>query len=260
MSDINVSRGNELAVNGVVIDAGAIAEESLAHADQPDPEQSARRALVVRELLRQKALAAGILTDDAALDDAVIDRLLAMDCAMPEPSEEECLRYYTANQKKFRSPDIAFVRHILFAVTANAAMTQVRARAEQTHRELAQHPERFDELAKSLSNCPSGQVGGNLGQLTRGESVPEFEAAVFDSERTGLLPGLVNTRYGFHIVAVERRAPGATLPFDTVREAVGQYLAAHVRHQSIRQYLTVLASAAELKGIAFDLQSGPLLQ
>ncbi|AKJ70158.1 peptidylprolyl isomerase [Pandoraea thiooxydans] len=260
MPEINVSRGTELAVNGVVIDARAIAEESLAHADQPDPEQAARRALVVQELLKQKALEAGLLSEAAALDDAAIDRLLAMECAMPEPSDEECLRYYTANQKKFRSPDVAFVRHILFAVTANAAMTQVRARAEQTHRELAQHPERFEELAKTLSNCPSGQVGGNLGQLTRGESVPEFEAAVFDSERTGLLPGLVNTRYGFHIVVVERRVPGATLPFDTVREAVGQYLAAHVRHQSIRQYLSLLVSAAELRGIAFDVQAGPLLQ
>jgi peptidyl-prolyl cis-trans isomerase C len=251
---------DELSVNGAVINAAAIAAESALHADEADPDQAARRTLVVRELLVQRSVTAGLLATPADLDDETVDRLLEMECTTPLPSDEECKRYYAANAQKFRSPDLVFARHILFALTEKAAMTRVRARAEEARRELAQHHDRFDALARTLSNCPSGQVGGNLGQLTRGESVPEFEAAVFDSQSIGLLPGLVNTRYGFHIVWVERRIAGAPLPFEAVQATIGRYLSEHVRHKSIQQYLTLLASSAELRGISLDVRPGLLLQ
>ncbi|CAG4920036.1 peptidylprolyl isomerase [Paraburkholderia gardini] len=249
-----------LSVNGTVIESAAIAAESALHADEPDPDHAARRALVVRELLSQRATATGLLANGAGLDDETVDRLLELECAMPVPSAEECQRYYAANMQKFRSPDLVFARHILFALTEKAAMTRVRARAEEAHRELAQHHDRFDTLARTLSNCPSGQVGGNLGQLTRGESVPEFEAAIFGNQHIGLLPGLVNTRYGFHIVWVERRVAGEVLPFEAVQATIERYLSGHVRHKSIQQYLTLLASSAELRGIALDVRPGLLLQ
>ncbi|MFL9868461.1 peptidylprolyl isomerase [Paraburkholderia fungorum] len=251
---------DELSVNGAVIDVAAIAAESALHADEADPDHAARRTLVVRELLAQRAVATGLLANGADLDDETLDRLLEMECAIPVPSDEECRRYYAANAQKFRSPDLVFARHILFALTEKAAMTRVRARAEEAHRELAQHHDRFDALARTLSNCPSGQVGGNLGQLSRGESVPEFEAAIFGSQHIGLLPGLVNTRYGFHIVWVERRVAGVPLPFEVVQATVGRYLAEHVRHKSVQQYLTLLASSAELRGISLDVRPGLLLQ
>jgi peptidyl-prolyl cis-trans isomerase C len=249
-----------LSVNGAVIEAAAIAAESALHAHEPDPDHAARRALVVRELLTQRAVATGLLANGAGLEDDTIDRLLELECTTPTPSAEECRRYYAANVQKFRSPDLVFARHILFALTEKTAMTRVRARAEEAHRELAQHPARFDELARTLSNCPSGQVRGNLGQLTRGESVPEFDAAVFGSQHIGLLPGLVNTRYGFHIVWVERRIAGESLPFEAVQAAIERYLSEHVRHKSIQQYLNLLASSAELCGIALDVHPGLLLQ
>ncbi|WP_081768658.1 peptidylprolyl isomerase [Herbaspirillum sp. RV1423] len=249
-----------LSVNGVEIDADAILAESASHPNEADVDHAARLALVVRELLTQKAVETSLLAAGAELDDDTIDRLLELECATPAPSDEECRRYYAANMQKFNSPELVFARHILFALTEKAAMTKVRARAEETHRELIRHPDRFEALAQTLSNCPSGQVGGNLGQLTRGESVPEFETAIFGNTRIGLLPGLVNSRYGFHIVSIERRIPGAALPYETVRSAIERYLSEHVRHKSIQQYLTLLASGAELTGITLDVRPGFLLQ
>jgi peptidyl-prolyl cis-trans isomerase C len=260
---IHVSATSDMAalsVNGVLIDAQAIAAEAVNHATDADADHAARLALAVRELLTQKAIEKRLLTVGAALDDAIIDRLLETDCPIPTPSEEECQRYHAANSQKFHSPDLVFARHILFALTENAPMTKVRARAEETHRELVRYPDRFEALAQTLSNCPSGQVGGNLGQLSRGESVPEFETAVFDSTHVGLLPGLIKSRYGFHIVAVERRIAGVALPFEAVREVIKRYLSEHVRHKSIQQYLTLLASSAELTGITLDVRPGFLLQ
>jgi peptidyl-prolyl cis-trans isomerase C len=249
-----------LSVNGVVIDAATIDAESTSHLNEADPDRAARLALVVRELLTQRAVKKGLLVAHAELDDQITDRLLELECATPVPSDEECQRYYEANAQKFRSPELVFARHILFALTDKAAMSQLRARAEEAHRELKQYPDRFEALAQTLSNCPSGQVGGNLGQLTRGESVPEFEKAIFDSKNVGLLPGLVNSRYGFHIVLVERRIAGLALPFEAVRETIARYLLEHVRHKSIQQYLTLLAASADLRGITLDVRLGLLLQ
>lgn len=51
-------------------------------------------------------------------------------------------------------------------------------RAEQALNELSREPERFAAMAQELSNCPSGKHAGNLGQIGRGDSVPEFERAL----------------------------------------------------------------------------------
>ena len=56
---------------------------------------------------------------------------------------------------------------------------EIRSQAEQTLNELLRQPDRFDAVAREMSNCPSGQHGGNLGQLGRGETVPEFERVLF---------------------------------------------------------------------------------
>jgi peptidyl-prolyl cis-trans isomerase C len=93
--------------------------------------------------------------------------------------------------------DVVHARHILFQVTPSVNVPEVRARAEQTLAEVLAAPEVFETRAAQLSNCPSGQTGGNLGQIGRGDTAPEFERAVFRLGPTGILPELVKSRYGF---------------------------------------------------------------
>ncbi|HVX76679.1 MAG TPA: peptidylprolyl isomerase, partial [Bradyrhizobium sp.] len=194
-----------ISVNGVDLSIAADANPELAAA---------------RELLRQRALALGILdvafADEAAVD-AAIEELLAREVTVPSPTEDECRRYYETHPQEFQSGDLVHARHILFQVTPGVRIPEIRARAEQTLSELLRKPDRFAAVAAELSNCPSGQHGGNLGQISQGETVPEFEQALFRLGPTGLLRELVKTRYGFHIVAIDQRIPGTKLPFDLVR-------------------------------------------
>ena len=140
--------------------------------------------------------------------------------------------------------DLVYARHILFAVTPGAPLQAIRAKAEETLLTPEREPERFEALARECSNCSSGASGGNLGQLTRDEIVPEFAAAVFDSRRTGLLSSLVRTRYGFHIVVVDQRVAGQTVPFEAVRERIAAELRELVQERALRQYVQVLAGRA----------------
>ncbi|MGE0750307.1 MAG: peptidylprolyl isomerase [Variibacter sp.] len=216
-----------------------------------------------RELLRQRAVNLGLI-DNAAQDDtqigAAIENLLVREVATPDPTEAECRRYYEQNPSAFASGDIVHARHILFQVTPRVNIPEVRARAEETLVAVLHEPDRFAALAAELSNCPSGQQGGNLGQISRGDTVPEFEKALFRLGPTGILRELVKTRYGFHIVAVDQLIPGRTLPFEIAHERIAAHLRAVVEEKALRQYVSVLAGRADIEGVDLAASTSPLVQ
>lgn len=121
-------------------------------------------------------------------------------------------------------------------------------------------PDHFAALARELSNCPSGQQDGNLGQIGRGDTVPEFEQALFRLGPTGILREVVKTRHGFHIVAVDQRIPGETLPFDAACDCIAERLRANVEERALRQYVSILAGHAEIAGADLERANSPLVQ
>ena len=217
----------------------------------------------VRELLRQRAVAAGLI--DAALQDeggvsTAIETLLQREVVTPEPTESECSRYYEHHRHEFQSGDLVHARHILFQVAPGVNVVALRARAEQALNELLGQPERFAAMAQELSNCPSGKQGGNLGQIGRGDTVPEFERVLFRLGQTGILREVVRTRYGFHLVAIDQRIMGEILPFEMVKERVSELLKQSVEARGLRQYVSLLAGQAEIVGIDLQSSSTPLVQ
>lgn len=216
-----------------------------------------------RELLRQRALAVGLLAEDAIEDaviDAAIETLLDREVITPSPTNDECRRYYEGHLREFQSGDLVHARHILFQVTPQVRIPEMRARAEETLNQLLREPDRFDALARELSNCPSGQQGGNLGQIGRGDTVPEFEKSLFKFGASGILRALVKTRYGFHVVAVDQSIPGRTLPFEAVSERIAERLRSSVEEKAVRQYISVLAGQAEISGADLAATQTPLVQ
>jgi peptidyl-prolyl cis-trans isomerase C len=237
-----------VTVNGVEVDAGR----------WPSPEAAA-----VGELLRQRAVALGMLsaeTADTDEIDGVVERLLAREVCVPTPTEAECRRHYETHRKDFQNGDLVCARHILFQVTPGINVPAIRTRAEKTLTELLAEPERFGPLARELSNCPSGQQDGNLGQIGRGDTVPEFERALFRLGPTGILRELVKTRYGFHIVAVDRRIHGEILAYEAVRDRIAERLKANAEGRALRQYVSVLAGQAEVRGVDLNAAPTPLVQ
>jgi peptidyl-prolyl cis-trans isomerase C len=237
-----------LSVNGIAVTVDRDCSAELAAA---------------RELLRQRAIGLGLLdaaTDDNATVEEAIETLLDKEVATPVATEAECRRYYDQNPAEFYSGDLVYARHILFQVTAQVNVPEIRARAEKTLNVLLSEPDRFEELARELSNCPSGQHGGNLGQLTRGDTVPEFEKALFQFGASGVLGALVKTRYGFHIVAIDKLIPGEKVPFELVREQIAERLRSRVEERALRQYVSVLAGHAEVQGVDLAANASPLVQ
>lgn len=196
------------------------------------------------EALRLQAVALGMLPaslsaeDDPAAVRAAVERLLADQLRPVVPSEDECRRYYDAHRPDFAIGERVLARHILFAVTPGVPVDALRARAEQVLLQLRGDPAGFGGQARALSNCPSGASGGVLGWLVAGECAPEFAKAIFGQDELGVLPRLVLSRHGFHVVEVLERAPGEIPEYGEVRERVAAIMARRAYINEARRYLT----------------------
>jgi len=199
-------------VNGKTIARDAIVREMQYHrAAKPIAAwQTAARALVVRELLLQRADRLGIVaeprTDEAERretdEEAVLRALIETEVKTPEANEEICRRYYEQNLARFKSADIYEASHILFPAPEGdrAAREKARADAEAVLSALSERPDSFEAFARAYSRCPSAAQGGNLGQITAGQTVKEFEHALTQLEAGEIAPQPVETRFGFHLI------------------------------------------------------------
>jgi peptidyl-prolyl cis-trans isomerase C len=261
-----------VSINGVTIPSADIARETQHHASS-DPDEAwnlAARALAIRELLRQEAdrldIAAEPIDDGEGRyetpDEARLRALLEREVVVPQADEVTCRRYYEANRRRFRSPDLFEAAHILIAAAPRDTEARAKARqiAEALLTELRQRPESFAAAANQHSDCPSARQGGNLGQVGPGQTVAEFEQALRRMTAGGIHDELVETRYGFHIVRLDRRIDGQELPFDLVRDRIAHYLDEAVHRRALQQYVCVLAGRAEVAGVDLGAARGPLVQ
>ena len=225
------------------------------------------------ELLRQAAQREGLLAaDDApgtdgAISEAAttaIDTLLERALNVPEPSAEACRRHYATHTGKFATGERVRVRHILFAVTPGVDVVALRRRAEATLLDVRCHDGKagdgFADAARTLSNCPSGAEGGELGALTVDDCAPEFAREIFGRAEIGVLPRLVHSRFGLHVVEVQAREPGVMPDFDAVRGSVANSLRQHAFITALRQFLQLLAGAAAIEGVDLEGTATPLVQ
>ncbi len=212
------------------------------------------------ELLRQAAQAAGI---HAASTGDAIEQLLERELTLPEPSDEAGRRHFEANAQRFGQGERLALRHVLFAVTPGVDVGALRQRAEALLFELrCAEPgsDAFAAAARRWSNCPTGADGGELGWVGRDDCAPEFAKDVFGQDSIGVLPRLVHSRFGLHVVDVRERQP-ATLPaYEQVRGAVMLSLKQQAWINALRQYLQRLAGAATLQGVTLDAADTPLVQ
>ena len=226
------------------------------------------------ELLRQAAQAQGLLDaaepapQDGVLSEAAvaaIEALLARSLQLAEPDETACRRYYEAHPQRFAQGERVQASHILVAVTPGVDVAALRAHAEGLLLRLRCEDEAaFAAAARENSNCPSGEQGGRLGWLVREDCMPELGSALFGQDEAnrhlGVLPRLVSSRHGFHIIRVQDREAGARPPFETVRQAVAALLTQQQQITATRQYLDLLAGAAQLEGLALGAAESPLVQ
>jgi peptidyl-prolyl cis-trans isomerase C len=261
----------QVSVDGIVIPSKAIAAEvqNFPSCNPGEGWLAAARALVIRELLLQEARRLNIVAEpktdvddrEETADDALVRGLIEREVRVPIADEATSHRFYENNRRRFTSAVLYEADHILIGARRDdsASYAAARERAASIAAVLATEPDQFAELARAWSACPSATLGGSLGQIAPGDTTEEFEAALV-SLAAGEISGPVETRYGVHVIRLNRRIEGNTLPFEAVRERIEAYLDDHVRRQATAQYIALLIGRADIRGISLEGANSPLVQ
>lgn len=259
-------------VGGVEIPAAAIAAEAQNH---PAPDAAtawtqAAEALVIRQLLLAEAERLGVEPGERsdaqgrelAADDAKIDALLENEVRVPEATEVEARRFYNRHRERFASEALVEAEHILFSANPadEFAYSLAIGDARMAIRELEKDPSCFAKLAKAKSACPSKEQGGNLGQIGTGQTVAEFEKALFALTEGELCRNPVKSPFGVHVIRAGRRVEGRQLPFEMVEASIREYLEEASYRKAMAQYLSILGSQTTIEGVELPIADGPLVQ
>jgi peptidyl-prolyl cis-trans isomerase C len=227
------------------------------------------------ELLRQEAVACGLLPAASGTtapelteaDRAVIEDMVDAAIRTPEPTLQECERFFEANKAQFVVGQALHVRHILFAVTPGVNVHALTVHAEKALLSLLGKDvpaDQFARLASELSNCPTSTQGGDLGWIGPNDCAPELANELFFQKDTqwgmGVHPRLVHSRFGFHILEVLGRRKGQQKNFEEVSQRISAQLTLQSRAKALHQYMRLLVGQAQVEGLEMEGADSPLVQ
>lgn len=209
----------------------------------PDELRAMLRERIDEELLAREAVRLGLDREDL-----IIRRRLAQKMAfasedlqpVPEPSEAELRAWYAAHPADFVAPATATFRHVFFG--GDAADAEARARAALALPNPAGAGQAFV--------LPLAYAGAAVRDIER-DYGPAFSRQV-ESAPEGQWIGPVKSAYGWHILRVERRAPAAASPLESVRSDVADAWKADRRAQANQAFIRKLRSRyrVEVAGMA----------
>ena len=141
------------------------------------------------------------------------------------------------------------VRHILLRVSDGMSEQAARQKLLDIKQQVASGGD-FANFARTYSQDGSASQGGDLGWISPGETVPEFERAM-NALQDNQISQPVRSEYGYHLIQVlgRREAEGSvSQQMDLARQAIGQRKA----EQAYSDWLRELRDTAyvQYKGIA----------
>lgn len=136
-------------------------------------------------------------------------------------TDEEAKAFYDENPKFFERPEEVHARHIIVRVPQDATEEQ-KAEAKkkiEAIQKRAAAGEDFAKLAQETSEGPSAKDGGDLGFFSHDRMVPAFADAAF-ALKPGEVSGVVETKFGYHVIKNEEVRPAGKVPFDEVKDRI----------------------------------------
>jgi len=240
-----------IKVNGIVIEETALANELQYHQNQNFDVvvQQSAQALVIRKLLLNEASKQG-LDVSAEFEEESIQKLLADSVTYDDPTEEVCIRYFENNPLRFTTVPLMEVDHILLAAAKDdlPAREVAKNKSKEIIEQLKNDPMIFPALAKKYSACPSKKTAGSLGQISKGQTVPEFERQLMLLPQ-GLADKAIESRYGLHVVNISRKIEGKPLEYSMVADKVRGYLIHRASHLAIQSFIQELVEKSDIEGV-----------
>lgn len=161
---------------------------------------------------------------------------------LPGPSLEDMQNYYEDNIEQFKSHERVRVAHIVRYIDWRTDEQEAFGQMKQAHDEL-NNGLTFEEMVDQYVD--RADSGGDLGFISRGQTVSEFEDVVFNMG-VGQVSDVFRTRFGFHIAKVYNREPECVISFDEVQDRIKDVLSKRLREDAIVDLIDGLRSRAEI--------------
>jgi len=181
---------------------------------------------------------------------ALFDKVLAelQNKAPKDPAQSDDLaelsRYFSSQTgEKVRA------RHILIRVPKDAAFKDKSAALKkiQDIRQQIEKGADFEDMARKYSDDkPSAEKGGDLGVLSRGQTVPPFEKVAFELA-VGKLSQPVETDFGYHLIQVEEKKASSKLRYEDAKEDLADFLMNTQGRKIVGELVEGLRKAAVIK-------------
>ena len=157
-------------------------------------------------------------------------------------SDAEVQAFYTQNPQRFQAVEERKVRHILVKTDAEAKDVLLKIKAGGD----------FATLAKQSSQDSTAANGGDLGWVSKGQMVPEFEQAAFALNKDGL-SDVVKTQFGFHLIKADDIRNRPELTFDQVKAQIKEALLAEKKRVALADYLASLKKTYKIKEVTDNI-------
>ncbi len=125
-------------------------------------------------------------------------------------SDAEAKEHYDKNKESFVAGEAVSASHIL--VDSEEKALEILEKINK--KEIS-----FEDAARAESSCPSKENGGNLGEFTHGQMVPEFDEACFSMD-VGEVKGPVKTQFGYHLIKLNSKKEARPIEFDEIKDQI----------------------------------------
>ena len=162
---------------------------------------------------------------------------------LPQPSKEDIDKFYDQNKEQLQAPEQIRISHIVKHINWQTDEKTAENITKKALDELKKGAV-FETLAEKYSDCPEN--GGDLGYITRGQMVEEFEDVVFNLG-AGQASDVFRTRFGFHIAKLYDRKPQALPELKEVKDQIVNALNEQAKSKAIDEFIDKLKSKAKIE-------------
>jgi peptidyl-prolyl cis-trans isomerase C len=228
--------------DGIQVEPAEI-DKKFATLKQRFPDEAEFKKILEKMNLNEETLRSQL--QRGLIVEQLVDKEVIQKITIPDT---EVKSYYDGNPAMFTQPEQVRASHILIKVDKSADASQkelARKKIEEIQQKIKDGGD-FAALAKEFSQCPSSAKGGDLGYFRRGQMVKPFEDAAF-SLKAGEVSDIVETQFGYHIIKVVDKKAEAVMPFDEVKERLGQYLKQEKAQKEVAAYIAKLKADSKIE-------------
>jgi peptidyl-prolyl cis-trans isomerase C len=165
-------------------------------------------------------------------------------------SDAEIKAFYDKNQEQMKRPERVHLRHVLIKVAKGASAEdkqKAKAKAEDVLAKAKAGGD-FAKLATENSDDPGSKVrGGDLSWVSRGQTVPPFEAAAFALKKPNDLSPVVETDFGYHVIQLLEHEDAGVVPLAEVKDKIGEFLKQKQQQEKVQDHIKALRAKGKVE-------------